>query len=60
MCKNKVTNRRGGGRRRGGGCRGRGGKDFGWAEAQKKVQDFYENLENEQIEKNMEKIDKNR
>ena len=52
MCKNEVTNRRGGrgdgGRRSGGGRRGGGGcggKDFGLAAARKqKNQDFYEKL----------------
>ena len=48
MCKNTMTNRRGGGRRSGGGrlgSGGRGGKDFGSAAApKKKNQDFYEKL----------------
>ena len=46
-------------RRRGDGRSG--GKDFGSAAArEKKNREFYENLENETIAKNIEKINKNR
>ena len=54
MCKTNLWNRRSGGRGH--------GKHFGSAAAAKgkKIQDFYENLENEKIAKNIKKIDGNR
>ena len=41
-------------------CSGCGSKDVGSAAARKQIQDFYENLENQKIAKNIEKINKNR